>query len=51
MTAQETLRNLEIEDGREIKGADKFKYLGFILSKKKKKYRIEYDRPEILSNN
>lgn len=43
-TAQETIRNLEIEDGQEIKRTDK-KYLGFIIS------RMEWDRSEILTNN
>lgn len=32
-TSSDALVNLEIEDGRQLKGTDKFKYLGFIISR------------------
>lgn len=45
-TAQETIRNLVTENGQEIKGTDKFKYLGFIIPKKLPKKNQEYNRAD-----
>ncbi|CAG9829626.1 unnamed protein product [Diabrotica balteata] len=44
-TTQEPTRNLEVDDGHEIKGTDKFKYLGSLYQIKvlqKKKLKIEH---------
>lgn len=44
--------NLEIEDGREKKGTDKFKYLGLIKARHLRRRNQESSRtPEIPSNN
>lgn len=51
---KELVRNLELEDSREIKGTNRFKYLGFIIFKKcttEEELRTVYDRQGTLLIN